>query len=117
LHRLGLEYHKPNVIPSLGNDEVVLFADAVHPTHAARPVGCWAPKQDKLAIEQTSGRERIKIHGAINLESGQTRIGGDNYLGRPAIIIVALHPDDRRSNRRCRLDDQRCSKRSKHFIR
>src|SRR6516164_6454919 len=49
---------------SLGNDEVVLFADAVHPTHAARPVGCWAPKQDKLAIEQTSGRERINIHGA-----------------------------------------------------
>jgi hypothetical protein len=55
--------------PSL---RIVLFADAVHPTHAARPVGCWAPKQDKLAIEHTSGRERINIHGAINLESGQT---------------------------------------------
>jgi transposase len=94
LHRLGLEYHKPQVIArklnqdkqkafiesydkllnSLGNDEVVLFADAVHPTHAARPVGCWAPKQDKLAIEQTSGRERINIHGAIDLETGQTRM-------------------------------------------
>jgi hypothetical protein len=58
----------------LGNDEVVLFADAVHPTHAARPVGCWAPKQDRLAIGQTNGRERINIHGAINLESGQTRM-------------------------------------------
>src|SRR5208282_6382634 len=84
LHRLGLEYHKPNVIPkkldedkqksfienyekllnSLGDDEAVLFADAVHPTHAARPAGCWAPKQEKLAIEQTSGRDRINIHGA-----------------------------------------------------
>src|ERR1700730_5985178 len=94
LHRLGLEYHKPQVIArklnqdkqkafiesydkllnSLANDEVVLFADAVHPTHAARPVGCWAPKQDKLAIEQTSGRERINIHGAIDLETGQTRM-------------------------------------------
>jgi transposase len=94
LHRLGLEYHKPTVIArkldeekqqafiegydkllnSLGNDEAVLFADAVHPTHAARPVGCWAPKQDKLAIEQTSGRQRINIHGAINLETGQTRM-------------------------------------------
>ena len=29
--------------------------DAVHPTDAARPVGCWAPKEQKLAIEQTSG--------------------------------------------------------------
>ncbi len=94
LHRLGLEYHKPNVIPrkldkekqqafidsyedlqnSLGPDEAVLFADAVHPTHAARPAGCWAPKQEKLAIEQTSGRERINIHGAIDLETGQTRM-------------------------------------------
>ena len=94
LHRLGLEYHKPNVIPrkldedkqkafiasyekllnSLGEDEAVLFADAVHPTHAARPAGRWAPKQEKLAIEQTSGRDRINIHGAIDLETGQTRM-------------------------------------------
>ena len=94
LHRLGLEYHKPNVIPrklneekqkafissyenllnSLGDDEAVLFADAVHPTHAVRPVGCWAPSGEKLAIEQTSGRQRINIHGAIDLETGQTRM-------------------------------------------
>jgi transposase len=94
LHRLGLEYHKPSVIPrkldkekqkafiesydnllnSLPNDEAVLFADAVHPTHAARPAGCWAPSQEKLAIEQTSGRQRINIHGAIDLETGQTRM-------------------------------------------
>ena len=94
LHRLGLEYHKPTVIPrkldeekqkafiegyerllnSLADNEAVLFADAVHPSHAARPAGCWAPKQEKLAIEQTSGRERINIHGAIELATGQTRM-------------------------------------------
>jgi len=94
LHRLGLEYHKPEVIGrnldaekqrafiesyeklqnGLGPDEAVLFGDAVHPTHSARPVGCWAPKEDRLAIEQTSGRERLNIHGALNLETGQTRM-------------------------------------------
>ena len=94
LHRLGLEYHKPSVIPrkldkekqkafiesydnllnSLADNESVLFVDAVHPTHAARPIGCWALSQDKLAIEQTSGRQRINIHGAIDLETGQTRM-------------------------------------------
>src|SRR4029077_19114726 len=62
LHRLGLEYSKPerigrkldaekqkafiaayeSLLNSLGPDEAVLFMDAVHPTHAARPVGCWA---------------------------------------------------------------------------
>jgi len=94
LHGLGLEFHKPEVIGrkldaekqqafieayekllnSLGPDEAVLFGDAVHPTHAARPVGCWAPKEEKLAVEQTSGRERINIHGALNLETGETRM-------------------------------------------
>ena len=52
----------------------ILFVDAVHPTHAARPTGCWAPKQEKLALEQTSGRERLNIHGAIDLETGATRM-------------------------------------------
>ncbi len=94
LHRLGLEYHKPQIIGrkldettqqafieayetllnGLGSDEAVLFADAVHPTHAVRPAGCWGPREEKLAIEQTSGRQRINIHGAIDLESGRTRM-------------------------------------------
>ena len=52
----------------------MVFADAVHPTHAARPAGCWAPSHEKLAIEQTSGRQRINIHGAIDLETGQTQM-------------------------------------------
>ena len=31
---------------TLPTDEAVMFADAVHPTHAVRPVGCWAiPKE------------------------------------------------------------------------
>ncbi len=117
LHRLGLEYHKPDVIArklnvekqkafieshdkllnSLGNDEAVLFVDAVHPTHAARPVGCWAPTQEKLAIEQTSGRERINIHGAINLETGQTRMIDVETVNAASTItlleaIEALYP-------------------------
>jgi len=94
LHRLGLEYSRPETIGrkldvekqeafiaayeallnSLGPDEAVLFMDAVHPTHAARPVGCWAPAKESLAIEQTSGRQRLNIHGAIDLETGKTAI-------------------------------------------
>ena len=55
-------------------DEVVFFADAVHPTHAVRPVGCWAPKDTKVAVAQTSGRQRLNIDGAIDLETGKTRM-------------------------------------------
>ena len=53
-------------------DEAVIFADAVHPTHAVRPVGCWAPKEVPVAVEQSSGRDRLNIHGAVDLETGQT---------------------------------------------
>jgi hypothetical protein len=61
----------PNYI---GDDEAVLFGDAVHPTHAVRLVECWAPKDTPLAVPQTSGRQRLNIHGAIDLETGKTRM-------------------------------------------
>src|ERR1700675_4105900 len=117
LQRLGLEYHKPDIIPrkldkekqqafiesydnllnSLADNEAVLFVDAVHPTHAARPAGCWAPSQEKLAIEQTSGRQRINIHGAIDLETGATRMSEPLTIDAASTIrllqsIEALYP-------------------------
>jgi len=94
LHRLGMEHRKPQAVSqkvdeakqkafikaydsllnTLPGDEAVMFADAVHPTHAVRPVGCWAPKDARVAVDQTSGRQRMNIHGAIDLETGQTRM-------------------------------------------
>jgi len=69
LSRMNLEYRKPTVVPrkldtakqrafieayenllnGLADDEAVVFADAVHPTHEAQPVGCWAPKDKNCA--------------------------------------------------------------------
>lgn len=77
LHRLGMEHRKPKAISrkldpakqeafikaydallnQLSADEAVIFADAAHPTHAVRPVGCWAPKEVAVAVEQNSGRD------------------------------------------------------------
>jgi len=94
LHRLGFEHRKPtalssrmdpdrqrqfvaaydNLLNHLPGDEMVMFADAVHPVHGAQPVGCWAPKGVALAVEQTSGREHLNIQGALDLESGQTQM-------------------------------------------
>jgi transposase len=91
-HRLGIEHRKPKAVSrkldpvkqaafikkyedqlnQLPADEAVIFADAVHPTHAVRPVGCSAPKELAVAVEQSSGRDRLNIHGAIDLETGQT---------------------------------------------
>lgn len=94
-HRLGLEFRQPAVVPGkadpekqaahirdyehllnrLEADETVVFVDAVHPAHAVHPAGCWAPQQAApIAVAQTSGRQRLNIHGAIGLETGRTRM-------------------------------------------
>jgi transposase len=60
-------------------------------------MGCWAPKEEKLAIEQTTGRQRINIHGAIDLETGQTRMIEAETIDAASTIrlleaIEALYP-------------------------
>ena len=57
LHRLGLEYHKPSVIPrKLDEEKQRAFIES------------YDNLLNSFAIEQTSGRQRINIHGAINPE-------------------------------------------------
>lgn len=86
-----------NLLNGLGEDEAVMFVDAVHPTHVARPVGCWAPSTEHLAIEQTSGRQRLNVHGAVNLETGETRMIDVETVNAASTIrlllaIAAMYP-------------------------
>jgi len=53
----------------LGDDEMVVFSDAVHPTHQSRPAHGWFPKAQKIAIKASSGRGRLNIQGALDLET------------------------------------------------
>lgn len=89
MHRLGFSYKKPQRLPAqadekkqqefidnyeqlqryLPDDEAIYFADAVHPEHQSRPAYGWIKKGAKLAIKSSSGRKRVNIHGALNLEN------------------------------------------------
>lgn len=91
LHRLGFDYIRPvhipkqideaeqrafirhyeNLLNTMEYDEAVVFTDAVHPTHQSRPAKGWARKNSKLALRTSSGRERMNIQGALNLETFQ----------------------------------------------
>jgi Winged helix-turn helix len=75
LHRLDMEHRKPKAISrkldpakqaafikgyeALMNrieaDEAVVFADAVHPAHAVRPVGYWRQKSDASGFTPAAG--------------------------------------------------------------
>jgi hypothetical protein len=79
-----------NLLNQLEADEAVVFADAVHPTHAVRPVGCWSPKDVAVAVEQSSGRERLNIHGAIDLETGRTVIKDVLTVDAVSTIMVLM---------------------------
>jgi transposase len=89
MHRLGFEYKRPKSLPaqadeakqaafiedydkllrSLDDDEAVYFVDAAHPEYQSRPAHGWVRKGDKVALRRTSGRQRINLHGALNLEN------------------------------------------------
>ncbi len=58
-----------NLLNGLSADEAVYFADAVHPEHQSKPAFGWVKKGINPAIKTTSGRGRVNIHGALNLEN------------------------------------------------
>jgi transposase len=92
LARLGFEYRKPkaqprvadtakqaefiamyeNLLNSLADDEAVYFADAVHPEYQSKPAFGWVKKGANPTLKTTSGRARVNIHGAVNLETFDT---------------------------------------------
>jgi hypothetical protein len=93
MHRIGFAWMKPETVPgkidaqvqqrfidnhedlrnSLGPDETIVYVDAVHPTHRSDPGGRWLPKDGRCAVASSSGRDRLNLHGAIDLETGMTR--------------------------------------------
>jgi transposase len=94
MNRMGFDWRKPESVPdridpetqqkfidahedlrnSLGPDEAVVYVDAVHPTHQAKPAGRWMPRGQRCALPAASGRDRLNLHGAIDLETGRTSV-------------------------------------------
>ena len=91
MHRLGFTYRRPQSLPAqadeakqeafiagyealmaaLEADEMVVFSDAVHPEHQSRPAHGWFPRDQKIGLKATSGRKRLNIQGALDLETLQ----------------------------------------------
>jgi transposase len=118
--RLGFCYKKPKALPMgadeaaqvahieayeallnrLGSDESVVFADAVHPEYQSRPAHGWFPKDEKVAIKATSGRKRLNIHGAFDLETSRlTWVESERISAETTLSLLqkleAAYPDKR----------------------
>ena len=98
LHRLGYVYKKPKIVPGKADIEAqeifikqykdfmqtkadhdpVLFVDGVHPTHNTMAAYGWLKKGEEREIKSNTGRERLNINGAIDIETlGVTVVSGE----------------------------------------
>ena len=89
LHRLGFIYKKPKLIPGKANaqqqekfieelqqieaelkptDEII-YMDGVHPQHNSKPAYGWFEKGVETTLKANSGRKRININGALNIDN------------------------------------------------
>jgi len=66
--RAFIDWHEA-LMTSLPADEAVLFSDAVHPEYQSRAAHGWFPRGQKTALKTTSGRKRLNIQGALDLET------------------------------------------------
>jgi transposase len=89
LHRLGYEFKKPKLVPGTPDREAqeefvehyerymeekprdveVLFIDAVHPEHNTMAAYGWIKRGQRRKLSTNSGRQRLNLHGAINVET------------------------------------------------
>lgn len=88
LHRLGFTYRKPKHIPGKADstaqeafiesylklkqrkdpDDRIYFVDGVHPLHNSQPAYGWLKKGFDYTIQSNTGRSRVNINGAYNLQ-------------------------------------------------
>lgn len=88
LHRLNFSYKETVIFPAkldiqkqelfieeykdlkanLKEKEKILFLDAVHPTHNTKTVKCWIKKGQNKFIKTNTGRNRLNINGALDLQ-------------------------------------------------
>ena len=86
LHRMGFSFKKPKRVPGKANKEkqeefikeyekvksqegAIYFGDAVHPTHNTELNRGWIKKGIDFEVKTNSGRMRLNINGAINIDT------------------------------------------------
>ncbi|AFL73495.1 IS630 family transposase [Thiocystis violascens] len=116
LHRLDYVYKKPKLIPgkadaqaqkrflaeyeklkqTKGEEDPVYFMDAVHPQHNPVIAAGWIKRGEKPQVRSNTGRQRLNINGAINLEQLEQVVRYDDTINAESTIALltqleALH--------------------------
>lgn len=140
LHRLGFVYKKTKIIPgkldpvkqvafkeqyqnlknSLGSEDKIYFVDASHPAHNNLPSYGWIYKGSERWIKTNTGRKRLNLNGALNLENLDITILSEDTINSEAMIrlLTTLEQKQPEGLIFCILDNARYnhSKKIKQFL-
>jgi transposase len=108
LKRLGYVYKKPKIIPGKANAEAqkeflqqyeelknklkpadkILFMDGVHPQHNTIAAYGWIKKGKEKEIKSNTGRQRLNINGALELDNCKMTVTFEETLN--SITVLSL---------------------------
>lgn len=118
LHRLGYVYKKAKGVPgkadparqeafvadyrelkeTVGTETPIYFTDAVHPLHNPVLSQGWIRRGQAREIRSNTGRRRLNIHGAIDIQSHTAVIRYEDWVNADAVVrlmqeIERRHPE------------------------
>ena len=108
LHRLDFVYKKPKLIPGKADaakqqkfveeykqlkqtkeqEDKILFMDGVHPMHNVQPAYGWIKRGEEKALKSNTGRERVNINGAYNIEDHSITVREDESINSQSTIAL-----------------------------
>jgi transposase len=108
LHRLGFTYKKPKHIPGKANQQAqeefvkkynelkenkatedrIYFMDGVHPLHNSQPAYGWIKKGEEKTLKTNTGRQRVNINGAYDIENRTVTIREDESINAQSTIAL-----------------------------
>ena len=106
LHQHHFSYKKPAAVPGKANreaqeqwineykkkkenlppNEAICFADGIHPTHNTKSAYGWIRKGERKEILTNTGRQRLNISGAIDINSKRVLVQQDSSLDAQSTI-------------------------------
>jgi transposase len=117
LHRLHFVYKKTKVVPGKVNRDKqeefkkdymelksgkygkgkIYFVDASHPQHNNMPFYGWIYKGEEKAIKTNSGRSRLNLNGALNLEDMDITILSEKTINTHAMMRLILTLEEKQA--------------------
>lgn len=108
LHRMGFSYRKPKAIGNKADAQAqeafvkqyralknrkkpgdpIYFTDGVHPQHNSTPAYGWIKKGQAPTLLSNTGRQRLNLNGAVNVETFQAVVRDDETLNADSTVAL-----------------------------